>query len=114
MTEAIKKLMEEEFNKTTNHMIRKHKFKNIEHFKFLSAVIGEENQTSRRENETVNDNRVYYSTYKLLGSNLLIRNTKMKLYNTVIRPVLTYGAETWRRTPAMSFFRKKCIYSEIL
>jgi hypothetical protein len=35
---------------------------------------------------------------KLLTSKLLTRNIKLRLYVTLIRPIVTYGAETWAAT----------------
>lgn len=37
--------------------------------------------------------RCYYE--KLLKSKLLTRSVKVKIYKTLIRPVLTYGCEAW-------------------
>jgi hypothetical protein len=43
-------------------------------------------------------NRANLEHIKRYRSKLLSRNTKFKPYKTVIRPVLTYGSETWAVT----------------
>jgi hypothetical protein len=43
-------------------------------------------------------NRAYYASAKLLKSKLLKRSTKMRIYLTVIRSVVTYASETWTLT----------------
>jgi hypothetical protein len=37
----------------------------------------------------------YFSLIKLLKSRAVARNTKVRMYRTIIRPVVTYGSETW-------------------
>ncbi|KAJ4436832.1 hypothetical protein ANN_16964 [Periplaneta americana] len=43
-------------------------------------------------------NACYYSVEKLLSSSLLSKNLKVRIYKTVILPVLLYGCETWTLT----------------
>jgi hypothetical protein len=43
-------------------------------------------------------NACYQSVQSLLSSRLLCRNVKVKIYKTVILPVVSYGCETWSLT----------------
>jgi len=43
-------------------------------------------------------NITYFAAISLFRSRLLSRATKIILYETLIRPVVTYGAETWTLT----------------
>ncbi|KAJ4435558.1 hypothetical protein ANN_18174 [Periplaneta americana] len=43
-------------------------------------------------------NACYYSVEQLLSSSLLSKNLKVRIYKTVILPVLLYGCETWTLT----------------
>ncbi|KAJ4434747.1 hypothetical protein ANN_23316 [Periplaneta americana] len=43
-------------------------------------------------------NACYYSVEKLLLSSLLSKNLKVRIYKTVILPVVLYGCETWTLT----------------
>ena len=40
-------------------------------------------------------NSYYYSVQTLLSSRLLSMNLKIKIYKTIILPVVIYGYETW-------------------
>ena len=43
-------------------------------------------------------NACYYSVQKLLSSRLLSKNLKIKIYRTIILPVVLYGCESWSLT----------------
>jgi hypothetical protein len=43
-------------------------------------------------------NRTYFAAVSLFKNRLLSRATKIRLYEIQIRPVVTYGAETWMTT----------------
>jgi hypothetical protein len=43
-------------------------------------------------------NAFYYSVQNFLSSRLLSKNLKIRIYRTVILPVILYGCETWSLT----------------
>ena len=43
-------------------------------------------------------NACYHSVQKLLSSRLLSKNLKIKIYRTIILPIVLYGCETWLLT----------------
>jgi hypothetical protein len=43
-------------------------------------------------------NACYHSVQSLLSSHLLSKNVKMRIYKTIILPVVLYGCETWSLT----------------
>jgi hypothetical protein len=43
-------------------------------------------------------NVCYHSVQNLLSSSLLSKNLKIKIYRTIILPVVLYGCETWSLT----------------
>ena len=43
-------------------------------------------------------NRTYFAAISVFGNRLLSRATKIRLYKTLIRSVVIYGAETWTMT----------------
>jgi hypothetical protein len=44
------------------------------------------------------DNACYYSVQKLLSSHLLLENTKIRMYKTIILSVVIHECETWSPT----------------
>ena len=43
-------------------------------------------------------NACYHSVQNLLTSSLLSKNLKIKIYRTIILPIVLYGCETWSLT----------------
>ena len=43
-------------------------------------------------------NSCYYSVQTLFSSRLISRNLKIKIYKTIIFPVVLFGCETWSLT----------------
>ncbi|KAJ4427400.1 hypothetical protein ANN_25021 [Periplaneta americana] len=74
-------------------------FEEVEKFKYLGATVTNINDTREEIKRRINmGNACYYSVKKLLSSSLLSKNLKVRIYKTVILPVLLYGCETWTLT----------------
>ncbi|KAJ4431826.1 hypothetical protein ANN_20431 [Periplaneta americana] len=74
-------------------------FEEVEKFKYVGATVTNINNTREEIKRRINMGNVcYYSVEKLLSSSLLSKNLKVRIYKTVILPVLLYGCETWTLT----------------
>jgi hypothetical protein len=62
----------------------------MENFNYLVSILNTDNKMNIEIAEIIaKGNKVYYANSKLIKSKLL-KNTKMKIYKTMIRPVVTY------------------------
>ncbi|KAJ4435467.1 hypothetical protein ANN_18083 [Periplaneta americana] len=74
-------------------------FEEVEKFKYLGAPVTNINDTREDIKQRINmENACYYSVENLLSSSLLSKNLKIRIYKTVILPVVLYGCETWTLT----------------
>ncbi|KAJ4427741.1 hypothetical protein ANN_25394 [Periplaneta americana] len=74
-------------------------FEEVEKFKYLGATVTNINNTREEIKHRINmGNACYYSVEKLLSSSLLSKNLKVRIYKTVILPVVLYACETWTVT----------------
>ncbi|KAJ4431875.1 hypothetical protein ANN_20481 [Periplaneta americana] len=81
-------------------------FEEVEKFKYLGATVTNINDTREEIKRRINmGNACYYSVEKLLSSSLLSKNLKVRIYKTVILPVVLYGCETWTLTLREEHFR---------
>ena len=72
------------------------KFRQVLEFIYLGLSLNCNNTIEEVINvRIIIHNRTYFSHNNLLISNMLSKRTKVKLYKTFIRPIVSYGAETW-------------------
>ena len=68
-------------------------------FKYLGSLLTNQNSIQEEIKCRLKvRNSCYYSVQILLSPRLLYRNLQIKIYKTVILPVVLYGCETWYRT----------------
>jgi hypothetical protein len=68
----------------------------VEEFKYLGTRLTNQNSIQEKIKSRLKlGNACCYSVQSLLSSSLISKNLKMKIYRTIILPVVLYGCETW-------------------
>jgi hypothetical protein len=71
-------------------------FERVEQFKYLGTTLTNQNSIQEEiKSRLKSGSAFYHSVQDLLSSCLLSKNTKIKIYRTIILPVVLYGCETW-------------------
>jgi hypothetical protein len=74
-------------------------FENVAPFRYLGTIIANQNLIQEENKRRLNSgNACYHSIQNLLSSRLLSKNMKIRIYKTIILPVVLYGCETWSLT----------------
>jgi len=74
-------------------------FERVEEFKYLGKSLTNQNYIAEEiKSRLRTGNACYHSVQNLLSSRLLSKNLKIKIYRTIIFPVVLYGCETWSLT----------------
>ncbi|CAG9838002.1 unnamed protein product [Diabrotica balteata] len=88
---TVKRITNNENNITIDNYI----IERVDAFTYLGTEINQKNSVSSDINARISSgNRIYYANKRLMTSKLLDKRTKMTIYRTLIRPVVTYGCET--------------------
>jgi len=71
-------------------------FEQVNSFKYLGTMVNTDNSIDEEIKERIAAGyREYHVHKKLFSSKLISRNVRLQLYNTLIRPTVTYASETW-------------------
>ena len=74
----------------------------VEEFTYLGSIVNIEGGTDADVKNRINKARVIFNILgKVWSAKNISRGTKMKIFNSNVKSVLLYGAETWRTTKAM-------------
>lgn len=99
-----------------NITIDEYNFEVVQSFKYLGSTVNIENDIEEEiKTRTMQGNRCFYALKHLFRSTILSRNTKLRLYKTLIRPIVMYACETWsltlRQESLLSCFERKVLRS---
>ncbi|KAL4153967.1 hypothetical protein QTP88_001800 [Uroleucon formosanum] len=73
-----------------------HIFKKVSQFKYLGSIITQDNELKTEVSSRIQlANKGYYGLEKVLKSRTLSKNLKIRMYMTLLRPIVMYGSETW-------------------
>ena len=68
----------------------------VRSFSYLGTIVNGNNTLEEEIRERIlKGNKAFYANRSLFKSKLVFRKSKLKLYWSVIRPVVVYGSETW-------------------
>ena len=71
----------------------------VEEFKYLGTTLTSQNSIRKEIKSRLKlGNACYHSVQNIMSSSLLSKNLKIKIYRTIILPVVLYGCETWSLT----------------
>jgi hypothetical protein len=74
-------------------------FEAVQGFQYLGNIIGNTNNNNKCiKDRIVKGNKAYYANRQLVNSSLISRSSKLQIYRTLVRPVVTYGSESWTLT----------------
>ena len=93
--------MSRDQNAGQNHSVRidNNTFERMEEFNYLGTTLTIQNSVWEEiKSRLRSGNACYHSVQNLLSSRLLSRKLKIKIYRTIVLPVVLYGCETWSLT----------------
>jgi len=87
-------------------------YKGVAEFIHLGTLISNDNSMEKEvQRRILAGNRTYFAAISFFRSLLLSRATKIILYKTLLKPLVSYGAEAWtlmkKEKQALLIFERK-------
>jgi hypothetical protein len=87
-------------------------YEGVTEFIYLGTLISNDNSVHKEiQRRILDSNRTNFQAISLFRNRLLSRANKIRLYKTLIRPIVAYGAETWamakKEEQAVLIFERK-------
>jgi len=94
ITKYIKSTKKDTRNESLN--INNLHIEQVQQYKYLGYIVNASNPVEEEIKERIAlGTKAYYPNLKFFKSRLVTKYSKLKLYRTVIRPIVTYTSETW-------------------
>ena len=77
---------------------RSNSYEKVKTIKYLGSLITNQNSIQDKIKCTLKARKLMLLVQILLSSRLLLKNLKIKIYKTIILPVVLYSCETWSLT----------------
>ena len=76
--------------------IENKEFEQVKSFECLVSIVNTDNNMEEEiiERIAIGD-KVYFANKKMFQSGVISKRANLKLYNSVIRPIVAYSCETW-------------------
>jgi hypothetical protein len=103
------------YSKDDRHLILEGRsIEDVDKFTYLGATMSTEGGGEEDIQERLKKARaVFRNLNKTWKSSVFSRNTKIRIFNTVVKPTLLYGCETWKMTEGnnkmIDYFQTKCL-----
>ena len=86
----------------------------VDRFVYLGATVFKEGGgTEEIQNRVVKARGIFLRLKKIWSSHSISRRTKVRLYKTLVKPVLMYGCETWKMNKCdenkIDVFQSRCL-----
>ena len=88
-------------------------FERVEVFKYLGTTLTNQNSIAEEiKSRLRSGSACYHSVQNLLSSRMLSKNLKIKIYRSIILPIVLYGCGTW--SPTLLEERKLSVFENIV
>jgi hypothetical protein len=94
--------------------MEEYKFRRVDQFKYLGSIITQDNDIKTEISMRLQSaNKCFFGLSKIFRSRAISKNLKVRMYLTLLMPIVLYGAETWplRKTEEqrMAVFERKIL-----